>query len=360
MTGRDAIVADWLKDRSARCVGRAATSPWPSTARSTWPPAGRATSRADGEPARRVLATSIVVPLRRGRPVPDFTEWWIRDRDSRWPRRRRREGRARRAARIDAANACSSSTTSRLSARPSREALEQRGLRVVTAADGREALERFRAEQPDLVLLDLMLPGISGMEVCRILRRESSVPIIMLTARDSEVDKVVGLELGADDYVTKPFCLRELQARVRAQLRATGRAARHAGARQRPSAAGPAGRRDRGPRRPSAAARRQGDWPSSPRRSSCWRSCCATRARCSRATSCWSACGATTTRARRGPWTSMSTGCGGHRGATGRPALPPDRPRRGLRLPSPERLTDPPIRARTATIVADRRMMSPP
>jgi two-component system alkaline phosphatase synthesis response regulator PhoP len=99
------------------------------------------------------------------------------------------------------------------------EALEADGLRVITAADGREALQRFRDEQPDLVLLDLMLPVLSGMEVCRILRRESAVPIIMLTARDSEVDKVVGLEVGADDYVTKPFSLRELQARVRAHLR---------------------------------------------------------------------------------------------------------------------------------------------
>jgi len=99
------------------------------------------------------------------------------------------------------------------------EALEEDGLRVVTASDGREALTRVRGEPPDLVLLDLMLPGLSGMEVCRILRRESSVPIIMLTARDSELDKVLGLELGADDYVTKPFSLRELQARVRAQLR---------------------------------------------------------------------------------------------------------------------------------------------
>lgn len=99
------------------------------------------------------------------------------------------------------------------------EALTADGMRVVTAADGRQALDRFRSEHPDLVLLDLMLPGLSGMEVCRILRRESSVPIIMLTARDSEVDKVVGLEVGADDYVTKPFSLRELQARVRAQLR---------------------------------------------------------------------------------------------------------------------------------------------
>jgi len=99
------------------------------------------------------------------------------------------------------------------------EALEQDGLRVITAADGREALERFRADPPDLLLLDLMLPEISGIEVCRIVRRESAVPIIMLTARDGEIDKVVGLELGADDYVTKPFSLRELMARIRAQLR---------------------------------------------------------------------------------------------------------------------------------------------
>ncbi len=99
------------------------------------------------------------------------------------------------------------------------EALEQDGLRVITAADGREALERFRADPPDLVVLDVMLPGLSGIEVCRIIRQESQVAILMLTARDSEVDKVVGLELGADDYVTKPFSLRELQARIRALLR---------------------------------------------------------------------------------------------------------------------------------------------
>jgi DNA-binding response OmpR family regulator len=99
------------------------------------------------------------------------------------------------------------------------ETLEQDGLRVLTAGDGREALERFRGTPVDLILLDLMLPELSGIEVCRIIRRESSVPILMLTARDSEIDKVVGLEVGADDYVTKPFSLRELQARVRAMLR---------------------------------------------------------------------------------------------------------------------------------------------
>jgi two-component system, OmpR family, response regulator RegX3 len=99
------------------------------------------------------------------------------------------------------------------------EALEADGFRVVAAADGREALLRFRAERPDLVLLDLMLPELSGIEVCRIIRAESSVPIVMLTAKDSELDKVVGLELGADDYVTKPFSLRELSARIRALFR---------------------------------------------------------------------------------------------------------------------------------------------
>jgi DNA-binding response OmpR family regulator len=101
------------------------------------------------------------------------------------------------------------------------EALEAEGYRVVTAADGRDALTRFRAERPDLVLLDLMLPELSGIEVCRIIRQESGAPIVMLTAKDSELDKVVGLELGADDYVTKPFSLRELSARIRALFRRT-------------------------------------------------------------------------------------------------------------------------------------------
>jgi len=99
------------------------------------------------------------------------------------------------------------------------EALEGEGYSVVSAADGREALSRFRADHPDLVLLDLMLPELSGIEVCRIIRAESAVPIVMLTAKDAELDKVVGLELGADDYVTKPFSLRELTARIRALFR---------------------------------------------------------------------------------------------------------------------------------------------
>ena len=99
------------------------------------------------------------------------------------------------------------------------EALEADGFDVVQAGDGRTALERFTKDEPDLVLLDLMLPEMSGLEVTRQIRAESSVPIVMLTARDAEVDKVVGLELGADDYVTKPFSSRELAARIRAVLR---------------------------------------------------------------------------------------------------------------------------------------------
>jgi two-component system response regulator RegX3 len=97
--------------------------------------------------------------------------------------------------------------------------LRREGFEVAVAANGHEALATFDRSGADLVLLDLMLPGISGTEVCRTLRQKSNVPIIMVTARDSEVDKVVGLELGADDYVTKPFSSRELVARVRAVLR---------------------------------------------------------------------------------------------------------------------------------------------
>jgi two-component system alkaline phosphatase synthesis response regulator PhoP len=97
--------------------------------------------------------------------------------------------------------------------------LERDGYKVVTAYDGQEALLQARREKPDLVLLDLMLPEIDGMEVCRTLRKDSNVPIIMLTARSEETDKLIGLELGADDYVTKPFSPREVVARVRAVLR---------------------------------------------------------------------------------------------------------------------------------------------
>src|SRR5688572_13009524 len=97
--------------------------------------------------------------------------------------------------------------------------LEREGFRVVQARDGEEALERFDENDVDLVILDIMLPKLDGLEVCRRLRARSSVPIIMLTARDDELDKVVGLELGADDYITKPFSIREFRSRVRALLR---------------------------------------------------------------------------------------------------------------------------------------------
>jgi DNA-binding response OmpR family regulator len=97
--------------------------------------------------------------------------------------------------------------------------LEHEGFRVLQAGDGEQALSRFGEERVDLVVLDIMLPKLDGLEVCRRLRAQSTVPIIMLTARDDELDKVVGLELGADDYITKPFSIREFRSRVRALLR---------------------------------------------------------------------------------------------------------------------------------------------
>jgi DNA-binding response OmpR family regulator len=100
--------------------------------------------------------------------------------------------------------------------------LEREGFRVVQARDGEEALDKFESGRVDLVVLDLMLPGLDGLEVCKRLRARSSVPIIMLTARDDELDKVLGLELGADDYITKPFSIREFRSRVRAVLRRAG------------------------------------------------------------------------------------------------------------------------------------------
>lgn len=106
-------------------------------------------------------------------------------------------------------------------ARLVRDYLEQAGYPVTLAFDGREALAAFRHEKPRLVILDLMLPEVDGLDVARIIRKESDTPIIMLTARVEEVDRLIGLELGADDYVTKPFSPRELVARVRAVLRRT-------------------------------------------------------------------------------------------------------------------------------------------
>jgi two-component system, OmpR family, alkaline phosphatase synthesis response regulator PhoP len=106
-------------------------------------------------------------------------------------------------------------------ARLTRDYLEKNGFRVMIASDGQSALTSARREKPDLVILDLMLPIIDGREVCRILRRESDVPIIMLTALSEEIDQVTGLEIGADDYIVKPFSPRALVARVRALLRRT-------------------------------------------------------------------------------------------------------------------------------------------
>ena len=100
-----------------------------------------------------------------------------------------------------------------------RHQLEREGFRVLTTGNGAEALTLARSEYPDLVLLDVMMPGMQGWEVCRELRRENDVPILMLTARGEEMDRVLGLELGADDYIVKPFSFRELLARVRANLR---------------------------------------------------------------------------------------------------------------------------------------------
>lgn len=97
--------------------------------------------------------------------------------------------------------------------------LQKEGYEVELVGDGRLALEVARARPPDLILLDIMLPGLDGFEVCRYLRQEMSVPVLMLTARDDEIDRIVGLEVGADDYLVKPFSMRELLARVKAQLR---------------------------------------------------------------------------------------------------------------------------------------------
>ncbi|MEW6287115.1 MAG: response regulator transcription factor [Chloroflexota bacterium] len=99
--------------------------------------------------------------------------------------------------------------------------LKKDGFTVETVGDGRAALEAARTRKPDLIILDIMLPGLDGFEVARILRKEMTTPILMLTARDDEIDRVVGLEVGADDYLTKPFSMRELMARVKAQLRRT-------------------------------------------------------------------------------------------------------------------------------------------
>jgi two-component system OmpR family response regulator len=100
--------------------------------------------------------------------------------------------------------------------------LVKEGYNVITATDGAQALEIARSQKPELIVLDIMLPELNGLEVCRILRKDMTVPILMLTAKGEEIDKIVGLEVGADDYMTKPFSMRELLARVRAMLRRAG------------------------------------------------------------------------------------------------------------------------------------------
>ena len=157
--------------------------------------------------------------------------------------------------------------------------LRREGFRVEVATDGFEALERFDVVQPDLVLLDVMLPRISGIDVCRQLRKRSQVPIIMVTAKGAEIDTVVGLEVGADDYVTKPYRLRELVARMRAVLRrAPGDAAGELG----PAAVevGDVVARPRGAHRHASAASR---WRCRSRSSSCCTCCSPTPAGCCRA-----------------------------------------------------------------------------
>ena len=143
--------------------------------------------------------------------------------------------------------------------------LRKDGYEVVSALDGREALDRFAEQRFDLVVLDIMLPKLDGIEVCRRLRSRSQVPIIMLTAKDDEIDKVLGLEMGADDYITKPFSVREFRSRVRAALRrvemlaATGR---------RPSRSAPATSRSTSSAAPLALAARRSGSPTSSSRSS--------------------------------------------------------------------------------------------
>ena len=199
---------------------------------------------------------------------------------------------------------------------------------------------------PDLVLLDLMLPELSGIEVCRIIRAESTVPIVMLTAKDSELDKVVGLELGADDYVTKPFSLRELTARIRAHLPAADQSVALDAAGRRRSRAGP-GR----PRRSSAPARRRGV-PLKPKAFELLAFLLRHPGRSSPATSSSSTSGATTTRARRARSTSTSTGSAAGRGGSREPGLHPHGPRRRLRVPPP-RLSATPAQSPPQWLVDD-------
>ena len=178
--------------------------------------------------------------------------------------------------------------------------LRSSGYRVVTAGDGVAALEQAQAEHPDLIILDLMLPELDGLTVCRSLRQISDVPVLMLTARTGELDKIVGLESGADDYMTKPFSLGKLQARIRALLR-------RAGSRQTTDEliAG-----DLALNLVSRRAYLAGkELVLAPRSSVCLPSSCATTVRCCHVIYCSHACGDSTTTATIAPSTSTYDGC---------------------------------------------------
>ena len=172
------------------------------------------------------------------------------------------------------------------------------------AATGPDALEEFDRNGADIVLLDLMLPGLPGTEVCRRLRQVSPVPVIVVSAKDTEIDKVVGLELGADDYVTKPYCPRELVARIRAVLR------------RGTETADPSSRRRSSPDRCAWTSTGTSSPSTAPtcgcrsRSSSCWRCSCATPAGCSPGASSSTGCGARTTSATPRRSTSTSSGSG--------------------------------------------------
>ena len=192
--------------------------------------------------------------------------------------------------------------------------LRKDGYEVVQATDGREALARFGETTFDLVVLDVMLPRLDGLEVCRRMRARSSVPIIMLTAKAEEIDKVLGLELGADDYITKPFSLREFRSRVKAALRRAGMARRDPPPTSRPLEVhelriDPAKRavevRGERSRRPSSSSRSSSRWPPA-------------RAACGRATCCSRASGATAPTATRARSTCTSATCARSSSATRR------------------------------------------
>ena len=179
--------------------------------------------------------------------------------------------------------------------------LRYEGYEVEKAFDGRTGLDRALSGEHELILLDIMLPALSGMEVLRRLRRESQVPVIMLTARDTVVDKVSGLDSGADDYITKPFAIEELLARIRAALRKRSAA---------PADAAPltCGSLVMDVERHTVEVDGQG-WRSPAGNSTCCTTCWKTRGRSSPGSPCWTTCGALTSWARPTPWTYTSASC---------------------------------------------------